>query len=672
MKTLTFLLALSLTPALFAADISGGRVLEEKYHHLGDSKNDQWPEAPVDPEGSRLDVRFKGAKNKSEVTVSMVAWDVNLPVYIEINGTRTDEIRVPFRKQVYTAIPAGLLKDGENVFSIIQKVSTDDCVIGKITLHEKPFRELMNLQPVTLSVTDGETGKPIPSRITITEKNGDLATFYFAPTNRTAVRTGLMYTTGEKTTMEIPEGDYVVYATHGVEWSRDKQTISVRSGRPAALKLKVRRELDTTGFVGADTHLHTLTFSGHGDASVEERMLTLAGEGLDVAIATDHNHHTDYRPFQEKVGLTKNFTPIVGNEVSTKIGHFNSFPFAPGKDVPDYKETNWVKLVEGIRAKGAKAVILNHPLWVRLNVFAATGLNPLTGERATKAEFTFNALELANSGNYVSNVMFLYNAWFALLNRGEKLTAVGGSDSHSVDAIVGQGRTYVRSSTDDPSRVSVDEFCRNFVAGDSSVSLGIFADVQVNQRFKMGQLVPVGGSDVKVSLRVAAPSWVQPRRAQVFANGQLMAEQTLEPVAGQAMNQRLEFSFPAPRHDAHLVCVVMGDPVTEKCWATQQPYTIASSNPIYLDSNNDGRYQSPRETALALVLKTRDFDAQWQEVLQADDGVAVQMLSRIHESADSKTKVTLFQRMEKAGEKRKCFADLLKSLRGNTAAISGS
>ncbi len=38
---------------------------------------------------------------------------------------------------------------------------------------------------------------------------------------------------------------------------------------------------DTSGFIAADTHLHTLTFSGHDNAMVEDRLLTSASEGVE-------------------------------------------------------------------------------------------------------------------------------------------------------------------------------------------------------------------------------------------------------------------------------------------------------------------------------------------------------------------------------------------------------
>ena len=57
-----------------------------------------------------------------------------------------------------------------------------------------------------------------------------------------------------------------------------------------------------------DTHIHTLELSGHGDASVVERALTLAGEGIELAIATEHNRVADYSPALSAAGVANAVT----------------------------------------------------------------------------------------------------------------------------------------------------------------------------------------------------------------------------------------------------------------------------------------------------------------------------------------------------------------------------
>src|SRR5262249_44406832 len=175
----------------------------------------------------------------------------------------------------------------------------------------------------------------------------------------TALRRGIAYTADGEATVELAPGDYTLVATRGTEWGIDRRAVTVARAAPGSaavgpIALTIDREVDTTGFIAADTHVHTLTFSGHGDASVEERMVTLAGEGVELAVATDHNHETDYRPVQEHMGLHEHFTPVIGDEVTTGVGHMNAFPLDPSLQTPDHTLKDWIALVDGMRAAGAK------------------------------------------------------------------------------------------------------------------------------------------------------------------------------------------------------------------------------------------------------------------------------------------------------------------------------
>ncbi len=456
-----------------------------------------------------------------------------------------------------------------------------------------------------------------------------------------------------------------------MEWGLARQTVSVADGT-TAVDLRLRRQVDTTGFIAADTHIHTVTFSGHGDATIEERMVTLAGEGVELAVATDHNHQTDYEPYQTQMELNPFFTPVTGNEVTTKNGHLNGFPLPPGGPVPDHLETNWVKLVADIRLKGAKVVILNHPRYPdpQNNPLTRFRFNRASGDRFNGPAFTFNAMELANACSpstlareeLTEDPLRLLTDWFAIQNRGEKIIGVGGSDSHTVDDPVGQARTYIRSSTDDPARLDVDELCRNFLAGDTSVSYGIFAEVTVNGRHHPGELVRPADGKVQVRLRVAAADWVKPRRALVFLNGLPVAEQQLAPKPGEAFDQRLEFSIPAPKHDAHLVCAVFGDGITEPFWKTLARFTAAVTNPLYLDSDGDGKYQSPRETARQrLATCDGTLPAVWDKLAQADDALAGQMLGLLYLTRDADFVQQLDARVRATADGRKLYQTFLET-----------
>src|SRR5206468_7689271 len=123
-----------------------------------------------------------------------------------------------------------------------------------------------------------------------------------------------------------------------------------------------RREVPTPGLVSCDTHVHTFTFSKHGDATIDERMITLAGEGIELPIATDHNVLADYSGPAQRMNVAERFTPVIGCEVTTDSGHFNVFPIARNSGAPDFQIADWPNLMRSIRGTpGVRVVVLNHP-----------------------------------------------------------------------------------------------------------------------------------------------------------------------------------------------------------------------------------------------------------------------------------------------------------------------
>ncbi len=606
-------------------------VLHAKMHHLGDSRVKTWPGVPEDPEGSRLEFTFR-AKASTKLRCLVVRHlDADNVWWIVLNGKRIGRLKKNKKeaRDFNYVVPANTLRDGRNKLSFEPTRKTDDILIGNVRLHRRPFREVFHLRPVRVRVRDAD-GRALPARITITSEANELVPVYFGTRKTTAVRPGIVYTSSGDAQFEIPRGRYRFHAGRGSEWSLGAAQVTVANPAGTELDFRLTRTVDTTGYVACDTHIHTLEHSGHGDASERERLVTLAGEGVELAIATDHNHNIDYRPKQRKLGLTKHFTSVVGNEVTTKLGHFNAFPLNPKDKVPEYRLTDWVKILAGIRKKGARVVILNHPRWpdLRKGPFGQKRLNRISGERATgPRKLTFDAMELANSGALLPDPLYLFRDWFALLNHGETIFAVGSSDSHTVGYPVGQGRTYVRSKTDDPARIDVDAACDAFLTGRTSISLGIFCDIWVDEKYGLGDTVPVDERKVAVRLRVAAPAWITPQLARVFVNGTEVARRSLEP-NGEAMNQFLRFEISTPAHDAWLVCVVTGKPVNERFWKIEAPYSMAATNPVWLDVDHNGKYESPRTIAERLVgrvgLHAKELGA---ALVDQDDAVAVQALA---------------------------------------------
>lgn len=634
------------------------QVLDSKTHRLQNT-------SASGKKDGRFELKFSAQPSKGENVLTIKHGKIGGSWALEINGKEVTRLKIGRNDSTQPyVIPAGALKQGDNTLAIMSRGGKDSIAISSITLFAAPLKDVFGLGNAMISVTDAKTGAAIPARITITDLQENPVEIFNTSTNDAAVRLGAMYTRGTETKASLPAGNYLVFATRGMEWSRGQTKLTIRTGEVSRASLKITREVDTTGFIAADSHIHTLTFSGHGDATIYERMLTLAGEGVELAISTDHNHHTDYRPYQEQMQVTNYFTPVTGNEVTTPVGHINAFPMDPKDSPPPFKLNDWVQIVDGIRAKGAKVVILNHPRWPDLARCPVTtfGLNRSSGDFSNNTAFPFDAMELANALAPQPDPLILFHDWFSLLNHGYRITGTASSDTHTVGEPVGQARSYVPSQTDDPTKVDVNDACEHFRRGETSMSLGIFADVRANDDFKSGGLLQPKGKPVKLKLRVASSSWVKPRRAIVYVSGVQVAEKTI--LAGypkRPTDVSLDFSIPAPPRDAYIVCVVLGDAASHPSWETKEKFTLAATNPIFLDGDGDGKYSSPREIAMGLLERAgKSTDSQWQAVTAADDIVAVQMLSLMRERWPANEQSALEKKIREATTNRPGLRDYIE------------
>src|SRR5688572_25393282 len=188
-------LALGLAAAAaFQGEPRPGRVLDAKLHHLGDTATPDWSEASREPEGTRLDVRFDSRANAGEWTLYLRQRSVDGTWRVKIGGVEVARLapRAALLERAYS-LPAGCIREGENVLSIEPDDPRDDIVIGDLRLVESSLRELHRLQPVEVRVVDVTTRAPVPARITFVGAAGAAAPIYYAESDATAVREGFLY-----------------------------------------------------------------------------------------------------------------------------------------------------------------------------------------------------------------------------------------------------------------------------------------------------------------------------------------------------------------------------------------------------------------------------------------------------------------------------------------------
>jgi hypothetical protein len=435
--------------------------------------------------------------------------------------------------------------------------------------------------------------------------------------------------------------------------------------------------------VSCDTHIHTLTYSVHGDATIDERVVTIAGEGIELAVATEHNRPIDYDSAARRQGVRPYFTPVIGNEVTTSLGHFNIFPVNAANGAPDIGLTHGNAIMESIAARTrAGAIVLNHPrdLHGGFRPFGAERHNSASGENSADWLLRAHALEVVNSGAQQSDVMQTFRDWFGLLNRGVLMTPVGASDSHDVSRfIVGQARTYIRSNDSQPGQINVVEAIENFRAGRVLVSCGLAVDILVNDEHGPGDLAPVD-DDVHVRLRVWGPSWTTAEKITLYANGIAIHEEEIRRGSRGGLKWSAQVPLPRFRHDVHLAAITIGPGVEAPYWPLAKPYqptspvverrVIGSTGAVWLDVDGDGRRTTAREYAQRLMTS---YDSRAVDVIAAlaayDEAVAVQAAALLKARGEDLLDADIQAAVQQAGAHvERAFRSFLEAWRAGEAA----
>jgi len=600
----------------------------------------EWDEFADAPESKELLVKFNAAKNDSEQTLRLRQRDVKQAWTIRLNDKKLSTLLQDEKDTVlFFKLPPNALNDGENELKIScdagAGLASDDILVGDIRLLPTSLDQSLSQSMLTLHVTEND--QPIPSRLTIVDENNSLISLATLSSDTLAVRPGVIYTSTGDAKIALPAGHYTIYAGRGFEYSLDSTTVNLKPGQTIEKTFKISRTVQTPGYISCDTHIHTFTYSRHGDATLEERMLTLAGENIELAIATDHNLQIDYAETAKKLGVDKYFTSIIGNEVTTAAqGHFNVFPIPANSKLLNFRAANWDVLATSISeiASPNPVIILNHARDIH------GGFRPddpsrflaITGQRLDGRKLPANAMEVINSGAIMSDYMRLYKDWFGLLNRGQKITPVGASDSHDVSRyIVGQARTYIRCDDSDPGHINVDQARQNFLAGKVLVSYGLLIDMTIDNKFHAGDLVPATGP-LEVDITVQSPPWSRANRLALFANGIEVKSIEFPPSPGREWQSH--FTLPKPKHDIYLVALATGPGISENYWQCAKPYqptsthitpyVLGSTGAIFIDADNNNQFDSAFDYAQKLIDSEKPLAT---ELKNYDASIASQLAS---------------------------------------------
>jgi hypothetical protein len=636
-------LSLCLLQAVAVADI----LIFDESKHLGTPGVPEWREfAEKTPLGMNLKHVFHAQAFIGAGTLLIWQDDVKSGGWqVRLNGQGLGRLHSYESKVVHRLeVPPGTIKDGSNTLEILGPKMIDDIVLHRAVLLPGMAADVFGQASLEISVKEDD--QSVPCRITVTDADGFLAPLYVAADRNLAIRPGVVYTLNGKVSAGLLPGRYKIYATRGFEYSMALHEVEVKAGSKGKVTLRIKREVPMPGYVSCDTHIHVRSFSGHGDSTAEERIPTIAGEHIELAVATDHNVHADYGPFQQKAGADEFFTMVIGNEVTTKVGHFNAFPINKGSPVVDHRSDNWSTLMSRMRkTPGVQVIQLNHPRNVHsgFSPTAPEHFNSATGQNLRGPEWDFDAVEVITSAALQDDMMRTFRDWFGLLNYGHRITGVASSDTHDVARyIIGQGRTYVPCNDSDPSRVPVDQVCKSLREGRALFGMGLLANLKVGGKFGVGDLATRQGDKVTVEVEVLGPSWVEADTVALYQNGYKVRQTRLSGTLGKAGQKALvKWVIPKPRYDAWLVAVAKGPAVKEPCWEIPRPYqhkgidwnprVIGATNPVWLDADGDAKFTSVRYYAQSLVREVGPSSKKlFERLAPQDSAVATQVAGILH------------------------------------------
>ena len=625
-------------PAAPAADL----VLTGRMHHLrlGDAR--EWDEFPERAEAAALVLPFDASASRNERTLRLRHRDLKQSWCVQVNG-RDVACLPPDEADTISYLPIApdTLTDGRNELRIASTgAAPDDVLIGEVTVIDRPRAEVMTEATVDVSVHEQPGGRAVPSRITVADERGTLVSLGNVTDATHAVRPGVVYTGTGAARLQLPAGRYVIHAGRGFEYGVDRVAVDLATGATASHRLTIRRDVDTSGWAAMDTHVHTATFARHGDATIDERMLTIAGEGIELPVSSEHNTRVDFDAYARAAGVRPYFTPVLGTEVTTPaLGHFNVFPIPPQAPAIEQRSTDWTALRQSIEAAaGRPAIVLNHGRDVH-GGFRPLGVDRhigVAGEDREGWTLPASAMEVVNSGAVLSDGLALPRDWMGMLNRGLMLTPVGSSDSHDVTRyIVGQGRTYVRCDDRRPDAIDVARAMDNVSSGRVMVSYGLLTEIDVAGKGP-GELVD-RRDELAIRIRVKGPGWTRAAHVALYVNGALVREEAIPDGTNAGLKWEATWRLPAPAHDVHLVALATGPGVTAPYWPTAKPYqptstaftpyVLGMSGAVFVDGDGSGTFESAAAYARRELAGTTEPRSLAARLGRYDAAVATQAAS---------------------------------------------
>ena len=379
--------------------------------------------------------------------------------------------------------------------------------------------------------------------------------------------------------------------------------IDLRAGETRAIDAVLRDVFPASPWTSGDFHLHAAP-SPDAPVSLDARVASLVCEGVDLAVATDHNRVTDYGPSVERLGIAARIVTMPGDEITSygksQWGHFNVYPLAvptgaPEDAVAPYFDLDPAAIFAAARAgDGARILQVNHGrMDPRIGYFDSTHLDARTGAADATFSGNFDAVEAFN-GFWVTNPAKVREGavdLVALARRG--MPRRGDRQQRLAPPALRGGRLRAdlracrTRSHRDPRRARALGHPSQGHDGE----LGPLVEMTVDGA-PIGSVVVPKWGQVHVHVRVSAPAWVPVEHVEVWHDDRVAfhAEVTRPPVDGVRYDEDVALPFPV---DGTVLAWATADSPLPDVLPYPNARATGFTGLVYVDANGDGKVEVP-------------------------------------------------------------------------------
>ena len=435
---------------------------------------------------------------------------------------------------------------------------------------------------VHVTIRDGASGKPIPTRVHISGRNGE----YYAPYGHHTVvndnwfedygadiQLGQMphaYVQGNFQT-KLPVGEIYVEVAKGFEYKPLRRKLTIKPGQ-RKLELTLDRWTDRSkdGWVTADTHVHFI--------SPHTAWLQGQCEGLNLInlLASQWGRlFTNVGDITGEVGVEKDNTIVwTGTENRNHmLGHISMlgthgdpvYPMCcggPGEayigDPDERAMTEWAD--ECRRKEG----VVIRPHFPQPNL--ENPVDIILGK--------FDGLEIRAYNTPGSGPLdaYMLREYYRYLNCGYRVACVGGTDKMSAGMPVGGVRTYAKLSRNRP--FDFEKWGEAVRAGRTYSTPGPLIDLTVDGH-TMGEEIRLSGGRGTVEVKAVAESAWPIHRLEIVKNGEIVAS-----TARKDGTKKLTINTRIKIDGSSWIAARCGSTMTgHHCWPI---FLAAHTSPVYI------------------------------------------------------------------------------------------